>query len=262
MDSINDRLNEIIDVAYQGNKRAFSKAVGISPTVIQNVVGARKNKPSFDVIYKICANANISESWLISGLGPMRKTKGVQDYNTGPETPSGSDKVTDNFPVMQEQSSAYGEVSGRTQRLVDVPDTAPASIPGAIPLVNERAIGGLSGESFSISERDIKDYYVVPKFRGRNVDFLIEVAGHSMEPHIYPGDIIACSVVRGSKIIQWGNPYLLATRDDGLIVKRLRKGDDDSSVKAVSDNPEFDPFTIPRTDIISLARVVGIIHAE
>ena len=45
---------------FQGNKRAFAKAVGISPTVVENIVGTRKGKPSYDVLEKVCSNANIS----------------------------------------------------------------------------------------------------------------------------------------------------------------------------------------------------------
>lgn len=65
--TINERFEEIIKVLFGGNKRAFAKAVGINPTVVENVVGARKGKPSYDVLVKVCANANISAEWLLFG---------------------------------------------------------------------------------------------------------------------------------------------------------------------------------------------------
>lgn len=61
----------IINQLYNGNKRAFSMAVGVTPTVIENVVGTRQGKPSFDVLEKVCANANISATWLMTGRGKM-----------------------------------------------------------------------------------------------------------------------------------------------------------------------------------------------
>lgn len=61
----------IINQLYNGNKRAFSMAVGVTPTVIENVVGTRQGKPSFDVLEKVCANANISATWLMTGRGEM-----------------------------------------------------------------------------------------------------------------------------------------------------------------------------------------------
>lgn len=50
--SINERLKTIIEEQYNGNKRAFSMAIGVTPTVIENVVGSRQGKPSFDVLEK------------------------------------------------------------------------------------------------------------------------------------------------------------------------------------------------------------------
>ena len=68
---IHERFETIIKVLFRGNKRAFAKAVGISPTVVENVVGTRKGKPSYDVLVKVCANANISAEWLLLGIGEL-----------------------------------------------------------------------------------------------------------------------------------------------------------------------------------------------
>lgn len=65
--TINERFDWIIKVLFQGNKRAFAKTVGISPTVVENVVGSRQGKPSYDVLLKVCSNANISAEWLFFG---------------------------------------------------------------------------------------------------------------------------------------------------------------------------------------------------
>lgn len=72
--TINERVNTIITELYNGNKRAFSIYIGVSPTVIENVVGTRQGKPSYDVLEKICAKANISGDWLLTGNGSMLKT--------------------------------------------------------------------------------------------------------------------------------------------------------------------------------------------
>ena len=69
--TVNERFETIIRVLFGGNKRAFALHVGISPTVVENVVGTRKGKPSFDVLEKVCANANISAEWLLPGKGEM-----------------------------------------------------------------------------------------------------------------------------------------------------------------------------------------------
>ena len=70
---INSRFQAIIDTLFDGKQNAFAKAIGVAPSVIANVVGSRKGKPSFDVLSKMCANADISEEWLLSGKGNMKK---------------------------------------------------------------------------------------------------------------------------------------------------------------------------------------------
>jgi len=134
--------------------------------------------------------------------------------------------------------------------------------PGAIPLVSEKAVGGFSNEHFSIKERDVLAYYVIPKFCHLGVDFMIEVIGDSMIPKFYPGDIIACSIINQSRFIQWNKPHLIATREQGLIVKRIRKSDVKNCLLAISDNHDYDPFDIPLDEIVGMARIVGVIHLE
>lgn len=69
--TINERFDKIIRELYSGNKRAFANAIGVAPTVIENVVGSRQGKPSFDVIAKVCALTNINTEWVVSGEGEM-----------------------------------------------------------------------------------------------------------------------------------------------------------------------------------------------
>ncbi len=67
--SINERFGKIIRILYGGNKRAFATDIGIAPTVVENIVGKRQGKPSFDVVEKVCALANVNTEWLITGRG-------------------------------------------------------------------------------------------------------------------------------------------------------------------------------------------------
>lgn len=65
--SINERIETIIRVLFNNNKRAFANTIGVNPTVVENIVGTRKGKPSYEVLRKICANANISAEWILFG---------------------------------------------------------------------------------------------------------------------------------------------------------------------------------------------------
>ena len=69
--SVNDRYLEIITRQFGGNKSLFAKAIGVTPSVIDNIVGKRAGKPSYDVIAKTCRLEGLSASWLILGQGEM-----------------------------------------------------------------------------------------------------------------------------------------------------------------------------------------------
>ena len=89
--TINERVQSIVDTCFGGNKRAFAKQIGVSATVIENVVGKRNGKPSFDVLHSICANANISAEWLLTGEGAM--LKGEREPQPVSEPPTAEPEV-------------------------------------------------------------------------------------------------------------------------------------------------------------------------
>lgn len=100
--TINERFQTIIKLLFGGNKRAFALHVGISPTVVENVVGKRQGKPSFDLLVKVCSNANISAEWLLLGNGEMfldmfeiRKTPMVMHSNPERYIEEGKIEITD-----------------------------------------------------------------------------------------------------------------------------------------------------------------------
>lgn len=127
----------------------------------------------------------------------------------------------------------------------------------AIPLVNVTAVGGFGNESFSISEEDIQDYYVIPKFKYRTIDFMIEVSGVSMSPRYIGGDIVACQIVKNMNFVQWNRVHVIATREQGIILKRIRQGSSDNNLTLVADNSDYPPFEIPKSEITGLALVAG-----
>jgi phage repressor protein C with HTH and peptisase S24 domain len=131
-----------------------------------------------------------------------------------------------------------------------------------IPLVSVAAVGGFGNADFAIKESDVKDFYVVPKFRDRHIDFMIEISGSSMQPKYNSGDVVACTIIRESNFIQWNKVHVIGTTEQGILIKRLRKGSDPGHLLAVSDNKEYDPFEIPLKEIVGLAIVVGVIRLE
>ena len=67
--TINERFGKIIRILYGGNKSAFASAIGVTPSVVDNITGKRQGNPSFEVIEKVSALAEVNIEWLITGKG-------------------------------------------------------------------------------------------------------------------------------------------------------------------------------------------------
>ncbi|MGM9863322.1 MAG: XRE family transcriptional regulator [Lepagella sp.] len=111
--TINERFDELIKVLYGGNKRAFAKALEVAPTVIENVVGSRQGKPSFEVISKVCALANINAEWVVCGTGEMMKTAERPNRDGSNNSPI----VSQLLETIKEQAEEIGRLKERNAQL-------------------------------------------------------------------------------------------------------------------------------------------------
>lgn len=130
---------------------------------------------------------------------------------------------------------------------------------GGIPLIPIEAMAGvLSGNSSQVMEREC-EHYNIPMFKG--AEFLIRISGDSMQPKYYSGDIVACKRLPLDTFFQWNRVYVVDS-EQGVIIKRVRRGSDDRHIVFVSDNTAYEPFELPLEKIYSIALVVGVVRAE
>lgn len=128
-----------------------------------------------------------------------------------------------------------------------------------IPLIPIDAMAGaLTENSRSIMDYDC-EHYVIPMFKG--AEFLIPVKGDSMQPKYYSGDIVACKRLPLDTFFQWNRTYVIDS-EQGVLIKRVKQGEDNEHITLVSDNPEYDPFSLEKSRIYSLALVIGVVRAE
>ena len=169
--------------------------------------------------------SDINSEWLLTGKGEMLKGK----------------RAYKNIESTEEPVSAYGLKKG-------------------IPLVSIEDIGGFGSSDFSIRDQDIQDRYIVPDFT--NIDFMIRVKGSSMYPKYNSGDIVACRIINNSEFIQWNKVHVIATNEQGMLIKRIKEGRDNDVLKIVSDNKDYDSFFLPKNEITGMALVIGVIRLE
>lgn len=224
MGYINKIINDIVVKKFNNNNSKFAEFMGTTESNIRNY--RNNTEPKLQFVVNLSKKLEISCDVLLGSKQEQKISYDIVPYMISPATP---DERNDS---------------------------------STIPLVYPSAAAGFESTSFSISQEDVKEYYVVPKFKYCNIDFMIEISGSSMYPKYNSGDIIACSVLRSSEFIQWNKCHLIATREQGLLVKRLRRSQTPNCLLAVSDNPNYDPFDIPEDEILGIALIVGVIRLE
>ncbi|OJJ21192.1 hypothetical protein BKI52_11535 [marine bacterium AO1-C] len=66
-----ERLRNLIEELNM-NKNSFSVKLGVSPTIIHNIIDGRGSKPSYEVLHKIVTTfKNVNAYWLLMGDGDM-----------------------------------------------------------------------------------------------------------------------------------------------------------------------------------------------
>ena len=130
----------------------------------------------------------------------------------------------------------------------------------ALPLIPFEAVAG-PGSPVYEDER-IENFYTVSEFK--DCDFLIRVKGDSMSPKFTGGDLLACKniPIDQTYFLQWGRCYVIYTRSQGCMVKRVQPSEKDGWIKCVSENANYAPFDVPMRDVVSVALVNGSISLE
>ena len=68
METINDRMEMLVNEHFNGNKAAFAKSIDMSPTSISSYLGnKRRSKPSVDMVAKIVLTLDVDAKWLLTG---------------------------------------------------------------------------------------------------------------------------------------------------------------------------------------------------
>lgn len=214
---------------------AFEKAIGASKGVL-----SRSAKKNTDIgskwITRIVENyPHYNANWMLTGNGNML--------------------LRDEVIQFQESPAPYYKKSSSNKK------TGISKITN-IPLVEISTIENLNDLNFYINKEEVIEYFQIPKFRNKKVDFMIEIADDSMTPRYKTGDIVACSIIKDSKFIQWNKPHLIVTKEQGILIKRLKQSKLPDCMHVISDNTNYEPFDIPIQEITGIALIVGGIFNE
>lgn len=127
-----------------------------------------------------------------------------------------------------------------------------------LPVIPVEAMAGTLVEFFS----SVKEYdceRMISPIKG--ADYAIKIYGDSMAPEYPSGSLCLIKQVNEKQFIEWGKVYVLDT-DNGAVIKRIRKTQDDNIVECVSINPAYQPFTIDTSFIHGWYRVLMIMSVK
>lgn len=268
---INERFETIKKEIFGGSQKAFADAIGVAPSVIANVTGTRRGKPSYDVLEKICANANISSDWLLTGRGSILKVNNSIDSGTI-VSESINVKDTHNVPSVKKRLNKKSAIkltiptgpttpTESTKELIPLTQSKEKLLDvSEIPLYNIDASAGLN--KLFADGGELLGKISIPN--APRCDGAVHVIGDSMSPLLKSGDIIAYRIVNDLQSINFGEVYILQLSNNGdtyIVVKYVKRSDVGSDhIRLVSYNKEYDPKDVPLSWIQAIARVTFCIR--
>ena len=119
---------------------------------------------------------------------------------------------------------------------------------GAIPILNG------NGEAAVVGEWIVPRAFLPDEHRNAEI-IIIRVVGDSMSPTIRPNDRVMVDTTN-----DWLGPdgaYLIWT-EAGAVIKRLQLlPEREPKVRCSSDNPRYDPYILPMSEVRVLGRIIG-----
>ena len=234
--TINERIQQIVDELFNGNKAAFAKAIGKAPTTVANILGARKTTPSSDFVESIKNSIeNINLLWLMTGVGEML----IAD---------------DTLAQAQELKAGQPEETGYVSEA-----PGPYACKKGVPYYEN-----IEGTCSIVAQ--FNDYPETPTFFINYEHFndctaYIPVVGDSMYPQYCSGEIIAVKRIYNLDVIQWGEAYFVVTNENAnslRTVKQVHWSEDPDKIILRASNPNFKGDTvINKSDVISMFIIKG-----
>lgn len=122
------------------------------------------------------------------------------------------------------------------------------------------AAGYLSGYSDPDFVENLPRFALpLPELSAGRTYRVFQINGNSMEP-VAHGSYIICDYVQNWQEIKSGKTYILITKDEGVVYKRVyNRMEEKSELILKSDNPEYEPYTISSDKIIEVWKALGFI---
>lgn len=227
----------------------------------QKLTNARKgrNTISTDIVMELSRlYKQVNPDYILIGEGPM--------FLTGDITHSGDANNANNSGTINNDNRRYyqgcnkensQEISELGDRVSVLENTPTISYSQGKPYYNVDFLGGFD---IIINDQTINPEYLIDFKKYEDADCWCNISGHSMEPLISNGDIIALKQLHDwREFLLSGEVYGIVTKDMRTvkIVTTSQKGDDYIRLLPVNKSEEYQPQDIPKKLITHVFQVLG-----
>lgn len=222
MAGLKERLSNFID--YKGlTVQMFEIKVGLSNGAVSKM-GDNTRRSTIEKISKFFPELNAN--WLLTGEGDMLSNNRTCESDTSVV----SDSRAEYLPKI---SYTHG-----------------------VPYYNVDFIGGFD---IVLNDQTVNPEYLIDFKKYNEATCWCNVTGHSMEPEITHGDIIALKRIEDVSFIPLGEVYAIVTTNDMRTIKRIgpASSSDCYSLVPTNKSPEYGIQELPKDKIRYIYQVLG-----
>lgn len=175
------------------------------------------------------------ENWLLTGDGIM--------LNSNKEDPTGKEVEEPKTDEAKPDDSI-------------IEDEPKINFTTGVPYYNVDFIGGFD---LVMNDQTTIPEYLIDFKKYNDATCWCNVTGHSMEPEITHGDMIALKEIKDMSFLPFGEVYAIVTTNEMRTIKRLGKGDDKDHYNLIPTNKsqEYAIQELPKRMISAIFQVLG-----
>ena len=248
METINDRMEMIVNKLFDGNKAAFAKAIAVEPTTMSSYLGKqRRSKPSVDMVAKIVLRLGVDARWLLTGeeAGQSRSSLDFSGKSGGIVPKAGSGRTISAVNDTVGSGAVFDAADDGTKVIIprsvaELPDTD----------VYELVKNGEIGDAERLNSFD----------RFSRFDMYYRVRDDAMMPRFMRDDILALANFPEGRVFPNGSPMVVGTRSCGFVFRRVHDVGDALDCRVANADSGYADTVIPKSQVIRLYRVVGMVR--
>ena len=209
------------------------------------------------IINELMEYSKLSPSEFAIKIG-TKTTQAIYDLQKGRTKTISSamaDKIVSCYPEVNKVWLLTGE-GKMLKNDVDYTDKPLISYQHGVPYYNVDFIGGFD---LIVNDQTITPEYYIQFKPYNKATCWCNITGHSMEPEINNGDIIALREIKDISFLPYGEIYAIVTSNDMRTVKRIgpSANPDNYTLIPTNKSPEYGIQELPKDKILRIFEVMG-----